>query len=237
MKQRLLFLVIGLLLLNPVFSFTRAELSNVIIFHQDENNDTLVQIDEMLGNTRNSIESYFQRTFDKRTLYIYKTQKEFQKQKHPIATAFIKLDWYIGDNIGEKALIVSPNTKVSSHTYKSIINAIPHEYIHTVVYSINKKCPLWINEGIALFLSNRHNVSTKKKEIPPIGIFKSNNSLYFEKHNGYSYADKFIEFVELKYGHSKVLELVNTGNYEKVLGEELKVVYLNWVEYLKTQYP
>lgn len=222
MKHRLLLLVIVLLSLDSAFAFTRTDLSNVVIFHQDENDDTLSQINEMLGNTRNSVESYFQRTFDKRTLYVYRNQKEFQRQKHPIVTTFLKLDWYIGDNIGERALIVSPNTKVTVHTYQSIINAIPHEYIHTVVYSINKKCPLWLNEGLALYLSNRHNASTSKMTIPPIGILKSNNSLYFEKHNGYLYADKFVEYVESKYGHSKVIELVNTGDYEKVLETKFK---------------
>lgn len=237
MRQRFLILVVFACVLNSLYAFTRTELSNIIIFHQNEDEKTLSQIDQMLGQTKNKAENYFEQSINKRTLYIYKDQKEFQRQKHAIVSTFLKLDWYIGDNIGERSLIVSPNTKVKVHTYQSILNAIPHEYIHTVVYSINKKCPLWISEGLALYLSNRYKVSTGKTKIPPVGIFKSNNSLYFEKHNGYSYADKFIEYIELNNGHEKVLELIKTGDFEEVLGMTISDTYSNWVKYLLTQYP
>ena len=225
MRQRFLYITIFACVLNSLYAFTRTELPNIIILHQNEDAQTLGQIDQMLGHTKDIAESYFEKSINKRTLYIYKDQKEFQRQKHPIVSTFLKLDWYIGDNIGEKSLIVSPNTKLKVHTYQSIINAIPHEYIHTVVYSINKKCPLWISEGLALYLSNRYNASIGKIKIPPIGILKSNNSLYFEKHNGYFYADKFIEYIELYNGRSKVIELVKTGDYEKVLGTTVNEIY------------
>lgn len=237
MKQRILYLAIFALTLNSLYAFSRTELSNIIIFHQNEDEQTLRQIDQMLGNATSVAECYFKQRIKKRTLYIYKDQKEFQRQKHPIVSTFLKLDWYIGDNFGEKSLIVSPNTKVKVHTYQSIINAIPHEYIHTIVYSINKKCPLWISEGLALYLSNRHSASTGKMKIPQKNILKNNNSLYFEKHNGYFYADKFIEYIELNNGHSKVLELVKTGDYEKVLGATINEIYSGWINYLQVKYP
>jgi len=215
----------------------KTEFSDITIYHNGEREDTLREIDQMISKIQSNVFKYFEIVVGKREMDIYSNQKKMQRQKHPIISAFAKLDWYIGDNSGERILIVSPNTKVKGHSYSSIINAIPHEYIHTIIFSINPKCPLWINEGVALYLSNRQKVSTRTTNIPPMKILKSNNSLYFQKNNGYGYADKFIEFIEDEYGHGKVIELIKEGSYEDVLGKSLGTIHSEWIEYLKRSYP
>jgi len=233
MKAKFFLLFAIAAMAGNLHAFTSVELPHVIVFHEGEDERTLAEIDEMLGCTMAAAESYLEEGFGKRTLYIYKDQREFQRQKHPVASLFLRLDWYIGDNIGERALIVSPNASVKVHSYRSIINAIPHEVIHTIVYSINKKCPLWISEGLALYLSNRHQGSRGQAKLPPAGIFTNGNPLYFEKHNGYLFADTFIEFVEKRYGKGKVIELIRTGDYEGTLGKNIADLYSEWGEYLK----
>jgi hypothetical protein len=237
MKHFLCIIILLLVFSISEYTFEKTEYPTITIYHQNEDNQTLEEINTLISQVRAKAQVYFGIDIPKRTLNIYKNQKEFQRQRHPIIMKFIKLDWYIGDNIQERALIVSPNTRNRGHSYQSIINAIPHEYIHTVVYSINNKCPLWVNEGIALYLSNKHNVSTKKYKIPSKDVFFSNNSLFFQKNNGYVYADKFIEFVEEKYGHDRVLKLVNSGNYQNVIGESIDQIHSEWVDYLYKKYP
>jgi hypothetical protein len=115
---------------------------------------------------------------------------------------------------------------------------IAHEYIHTIIYRLNKNCNLWINEGMALFLTNGNRAKNTLKyyEIPKMKLFKNNNPLTFERNNGYAFADKFIEFTLNAYGIEKVYELINNNNYEEVFGKKLKTIYEEWIEYLKENY-
>ncbi len=205
-----------------------------IIRHQGESPEELAAIAEGLRAARETAEAYFGRPFPRRVLYVYKDQREFQGQKHRLLSLFVHPDWYIGDNIGETALIVSPATAVRGHSRESILAAIPHEYVHTVVHSINPDCPLWINEGAALYLTNgRGRKIDPENDLPPIKIFTSRNSLYFAKHGGYSYAQTFIEYVEARWGREKAVELVERGDMEAVLGLPLQAAYDGWAAYLR----
>jgi len=237
LKRISLFLVFCLVQAVTAFAFSKEEFPSIVIYHEGEERRTLVEIDSMLRNQQEVAEAWFGVPIPKRSLYVYKNQKEMQRQKHPFVTLFVRPDWYIGDNIGDRALVVSPNTPVKGHTYKSIIEAIPHEYVHTVVYGINPKCRLWLNEGIALYLSNGHPVSVRERAIPPVKIFTSGNSLYFAKHNGYDYADKFIEFLEKTYGHETVIALIRDAEYEKLTGKTIEELYDEWVVFLRAEYP
>lgn len=210
------------------------ETDDVAIRHEGESPENLAAIAEGLREARAAVEAYFGRPVPKRVLYVYKDQREFQRQKHRLLSLFVRPDWYIGDNIGETALIVSPSTAVRGHTRESILAAIPHEYVHTVVYSINPDCPLWINEGAALYLANgRGRRIDPERGLPPIRIFTSENSLYFAEHGGYSYAQTFIEYVERRYGRGRVVELVERGDIPAVLGRPLAAVYEEWAAYLR----
>ncbi len=216
---------------------TKSDYPGIIIYHEGEDLRTLEEINRLLEVQQEKTQDFFGMPIPKRSLFVYKNQKEMQRQKHPFVTLFVGPDWYIGDNIKDRALIVSPNTEVNGHSYQSILGAIPHEYVHTVVYSLNPKCPLWLNEGVALYLSNGHPVSVRESVIPPVKIFTSGNSLYFAKHNGYAYADKFIEFLEHGYGRSKVMELIHNPDYKKVLGKTIDDLYPEWVAFVSARYP
>lgn len=217
--------------------FTKSEYANVVVFHENERTETLDEIGAMIDSTSRATREFFGMEIPRRTLYVYANQKEMQRQRHPVAATILRLDWYIGDNIGERALIVSPNTPLKVHSYRSVMNAIPHEYVHTVVYAINPRCPLWVNEGLALYLTNGNGVSLSRASMPPKRVFTSDNPLYFEKHNGYFFADKFIEFLERAYGHESVLALARTGDYGAVAGKGLDRLYDEWADYLKKNYP
>jgi hypothetical protein len=229
--------VLLFLISAAVFSMSKDELINITVFHDNENPETLKEIDALIGEENIKISQFLGVSVSKRELYIYKNQKEMQKQKHPILSFLLKPDWYIGDNINQKALIVSPNTSVKGHSYESIIHAIPHEYVHTVVYSMNKKCNLWINEGLALYLANKETISTSQYKIPPVKIFSSNGSIFFSNNNGYQYADKFIEYINEVYGHDVLIKLIKDNNYTKILGVNVSDLYNDWKQYLIRKYP
>ena len=126
----------------------------------------------------------------------------------------------------------------SGHNYQSILNVIAHEFIHTVNNKINNNCNIWIDEGIALYLSNgdKSKDILKKYNIPNIEIFNVNNVSTFNEENGYIFADKIIEYVYNKYGKNKVIELIKNNNYENVLNKNIKEIYKEWVNYLNENY-
>ncbi len=235
--KKLFFCALVTLLASSLFCFTKVEYPNVTIFHQGEKAETLDEIGSMLDSTNRVARDFFGVDIPKRTLYVFADQLEMQKQKFSDNPAMLGLDWYIGDSIGDRVLIVSPNAPLKVHTYRSVMDAIPHEYVHTVVYAINPRCPHWINEGVTIYLSNRQPVSFARDPIPPKRAFTMNDSLYFEKHNGYIYADKFIEFVERNYGRESVLGLVRTGDYAASTGKGINRLYDEWVAFLEENYP
>jgi len=236
-KKIALSLAVCMLHAVSAFAMSKDEFPAIVIHHEGENPQTLSEINSLVQKQQEKTQDWFGMPITKRSLYVYKSQKDMQRQKHPFVTLFVRPDWYIGDNIGDRALIVSPNTPVQGHSYKSIIEAIPHEYVHTVVHAVNPGCPLWLNEGVALYLSNGRPVSVRESEIPPVKIFTSGNSLYFAKHNGYAYADKFIEFLEKTYGRETAIALVRDADYGKHFGKSASELYDGWVLFLRAEYP
>lgn len=208
------------------------------IFSEDNDKDMLNKMNTMLDETYQKASVYFNVDMPKTKIYIYKNQSDLQNKKYPIISSFFDLDWYIGDNVKDSVILVSPNTEVNGHSYESIIGAAPHEVIHTIVYRLNRNCKLWVNEGLALYLSNRtvEGFVYNELDLPKIELLNTSNSIEFADNNGYQYSDKFIEFIEYKYGAKKVLELINAKSYEVLFGTTESLLYNEWKLFLKERY-
>lgn len=57
--------------------------------------------------------------------------------------------------------------------------------------------------------------------------------IQFSNIGGYTLAHTYIEYLDVSYGWEKVLELIKTEDYEEILHKPAKVVYEEWVEYIK----
>jgi len=206
-----------------------------IIHHVDERVVVLQDLVRTLEAAEKAGNNFFARSVPATHIYIYKDHKQFVTKKYGLIGRLLNLEWYIGDNIGEKVLLLSPDHPTRVHDYDSILGAVGHEYIHTVIYRLYPHCPLWLNEGVALYLTNgsRGEAIHQSMEFPPEKILTSGNPLYFANHNGYSFADSFIQYCIETYGKDALLLLMQRGDYKEVLGMPRTKVYQNWKTWLQ----
>lgn len=126
----------------------------------------------------------------KTKMYIYKSQSTFQMKKAGLITLFFAPKWYIGDNKGDTALMVSPYTKVAVHDHDSILSAAPHEMIHTINYLINPKLSYWIDNGVAGYLSNQkpQDGMVSSDRVPSFQYVQTENEIKFGEIGGYEFS-------------------------------------------------
>lgn len=168
-------------------------------------------------------------------VYIYDSQNTMQKKKYGFVAPMLGLDWYIGDNIGTDVILTSPANPGKVHNYNNNKYAVAHEIVHAYISVINKNVDLWLTEGCALYLTNGapfYKEYIQYVDIPTYQETCSNNPLTFSKCGGYAYAHTYIEYLEIAYGWDKVLELINTENYEECFGKSQKEIYDEWVRYI-----
>lgn len=168
-------------------------------------------------------------------IYIYDNQKTMQRKKYGVIAPMLGLDWYIGDNIGTNVILTSPANPGKVHNYDNNKYAVLHEMVHGYVSILNKKVQLWLTEGMALYLGNgepfqRSYLASMK--IPSYSDIQTKNPVRFSKMSGYTFAHTYIDYLEVTYGWEKVLEIIRTENYPKVLGKSEKEIYQEWVEYI-----
>lgn len=203
---------------------------NFIIHHVDERVTVLEDLVRALEAAESAGAEFFNVSVPVTHVYIYTDHQQFVTKKYGLIGRLLNLEWYIGDNIGEKVLLLSPDHPTRVHDYDSILGAVGHEYIHTVIYRLYPHCPLWLNEGVALYLTNgsRGKAIHQSMEFPPEKILTSGNPLYFANHNGYSFADSFIQYVLEIFGKEALFRLLERGDYEKALGLDRSQVYQGW---------
>jgi len=172
------------------------------------------------------------------SIYIYDNQKTFQRKKYGFIVAFLGLDWYIGDNKKTNVLLTSPANPGKVHDYDNNKYASIHEIVHAYNYLINRNMPLWVNEGVALYLSNGnppHDLYSSQKT-PMIKEISTNNPIKFANIGGYVFAHTYIEYLDKIFGWNKVLAFLRDNEYEKAFGQSEEEVYNNWIDYLKNYY-
>ncbi|MEW6566404.1 MAG: hypothetical protein AB1404_12985 [Spirochaetota bacterium] len=217
----------------------QTEISGPFIFHHlSEQKSTLEALAQALYSAEKTASEFFETDFDVTDIYVYPDHSMFKTRKYGLIGSFLSLDWYIGDNIGAKVLILSPDHPTKVHDITSIVGAIGHEYVHTVIYRLYPRCTLWLNEGMALYLTNGRRGADihQSMEFPPEKILTSGNPLYFANHNGYSFADTFIQYLIDTYGKEALLALLREGNYDKALGLSRSQVYQDWKAWVQGRF-
>ncbi len=172
-------------------------------------------------------------------VYIYDNQETMQTKKYGYIAPLLGLDWYIGDNIGTNVILTSPANPGQMHTYDNNKYAVLHEIVHAYVSVINEDIDLWLTEGMALYLSNGEPFYKEYVESHLIPTYRdtcSNNPLTFSDCGGYIFAHTYIEYLDKAYGWDKVLQLIETENYEECFGKSQKEIYDEWVKYINN-YP
>ena len=172
-------------------------------------------------------------------IYIYDSQQTMQTKKYGYVAPLLGLGWYIGDNIGTDVILTSPANPGPVHSYDDNKRAVVHEIVHAYISIMNEKIDLWLTEGMALYLSNGEPFSQKKLEhftIPTYRETMSNNPLTFSNCGGYTFAHTYIESLDKTYGWDKVIQLIETEDYEACFGKTREDIYKAWVIYIENYY-
>lgn len=173
------------------------------------------------------------------SVYIYDYQKTMQQKKYGLIGPMLKLDWYIGDNIGTDVILTSPANPGPVHTYDSNKNAVLHEIIHAYISVENPGIHLWLTEGAALYLSNGapfYKEYLNRMKIPSFDETKTRNPITFSNCGGYTFAHTYIEYLDKTYGWKKVCELLKSEDYNKVFNKTQLEIYDEWVSYINNYY-
>lgn len=210
------------------------ETEHFVLYSLGEEAGTLAELAGLLEEEYLKTQEFFQVPIPRTRVFVYPDQRQFQRVKYGLLADLLKLGWYIGDNLGADVLLVSPNARVRDHSRASILHAVQHEFVHTVVFRINPHCRLWLSEGLALYLANGDISSSPldRQAIPGKAIFLNRNPLYFSRHGGYAYAHWFIQFILQDYGREKLLDLIRTGDYAETCGVDLGGLHGQWASFL-----
>ena len=124
------------------------------IYNQNESMDILKDIEKTLDSTYVMVQNFYDIKLEKTYVYVFSNQVKFQQLRDPTINENNKIDWWVGETMDKDILVVSPSLKINGHNYQSILGVFAHEFVHTINNRINKGCNIWINEGVALFLTN-----------------------------------------------------------------------------------
>lgn len=176
---------------------------------------------------------------DKKTsIYVYKYKKSFYIRKYgfisPILVKALGAEWYVGDNKGDKALLVSPYVNDMDLSNKNIFKVAIHETVHTINYRKNKNLSYFLDNGVAMYLAeqgiDRKIYRNLKK--PNMAFMHINDEVEFGNNSGYQLAYSYVDFLNSVYGWGSVLGLVEGRSYEDTFKKSEKEIYDEWIKYL-----
>lgn len=172
-------------------------------------------------------------------IYIYDQQSTFQTKKYGLIALLLNLDWYVGDNRGTNVMLTSPANPGKMHDYEDNKQTSIHEMVHAYNSIVNKNMPLWINEGLAGYLSkqNPHEYDYKAWYIPTIKEMQTSNPVTFSNIGGYPLSYIYIEYLNGAYGWDSLLTLAKTNIFEDTFGKDESEIYDEWIKFTYENYP
>lgn len=232
---------IPVMMLKP-FGAKEQKGSYVTVYYQTGDEKGAGEVFTYLEKTAGQIRSKLQFSSPKPTeVFLYPEQKSLWIRKYGLITLIGAPDWYIGDNKGEKVLLVSPYARLkgNDNDHDSILEAATHELVHTINYQLNPRLSYWLDNGVATFLSAQSPPPGFVRDIPvpSLAEMKSQDEKQFGNIGGYQYSYTYIDFINSQYGWNAVLDLV-TGKktYQEIFNKPEQDLYQEWRSYLKKTY-
>jgi len=118
--------------------------------------------------------------------------------------------WFVGAFKNNCIYILNPNVyeRESSHKQSDFWVNLKHEYCHAYYTQITKThYPVWLNEGLASYLSGKKLVITDSDKEKLLNLFN-----YFDKvdKDVYTVGQFWVEYLINKYGQNKFLKLIKS---------------------------
>ena len=116
--------------------------------------------------------------------------------------------WFVGAMKNNIIYIFHPNifAKISSHKKEKFWQTLKHEYCHVYYTQItNSHYPLWLNEGLASYISGKKLILKNECEKNLLNVFK-----YFDAmdRDGYMIGQYWVEYLLQNFGKEKFLRLI-----------------------------
>ena len=204
------------------------------IYYETLEQKTISDIEESLETSYSDIQSFFNLGLDHRgKLIVYEDVGKFQRAYLGFILSLAYGDWASGAAYQDFVLVTSPENPGSEHTYDDILEIIVHEYVHTLVYQKNEMPNIWLDEGVASYLAGQ------KSELPPtipgFEALQAEDMSTFLDNDGYAFSYVYVEYLVEVYGNAKVIRLIETNDYDGVLGKSAMEIYNEWLIYLGTE--
>ncbi|MBN2004528.1 MAG: hypothetical protein JXA21_14325 [Anaerolineae bacterium] len=206
------------------------------IYYETLTQKTLEDMEKALETAYPVVQKFFGvETTQTGKIIVYKNIGRFQRAYLGLILSWVYDDWASGAAYQDSVLLTSPENPGTAHTYSDTLEIMVHEYVHTRIFLINEMPPVWLDEGVATYLSGQK--SELSSTVPSFEALQSDDMGTFLDNNGYAFGYEYIAFLDKTYGSEKIIRLIQTNNYEEVFGKPASDIYGEWLAYLKTEYP
>lgn len=190
--------------------------------------DKLAEIREKLGQDDAPVE-----------LYLYRKQSSLHLRKYGLVTLLLAPSWYVGDNKGDVALVLSPKSAVEGYSQNDLLRCATHELVHCYNDRSNPALSYFLDNGAACYLAEQVPDPAFRKDVPgfPYALTQSEDERAFGENGGYSYAYWYVEYLETIYGWEAISALLRGESYESVFSMDERAVYDDWMTYMDLYYP
>ncbi|MBN1221101.1 MAG: collagenase [Anaerolineae bacterium] len=200
------------------------------IYYEDLNQQTLKDIEQKLETNYPAIHRFFGLNDQSRgKVIVYQNVERFQRAYLGLFLSFLFGDWAAGAAYQDIVLIASPENPGSQHTYADMLDIAVHEYVHAQIYRLNENVDIWLDEGLATYLSGQKS-ALSPITAPTFEQMQSQSLNEFAENNGYAWSYAYVEYLVTTYGAEKVVDLVRTNDYEGCLGQSKLAIYQKWVD-------
>jgi hypothetical protein len=133
----------------------------------------------------------------------------------------------------------NPTTQSEVDYSQRVLIAV-HEYVHLVNNAINPNMPLWLNEGVAVYMGPHDLYTYVCQNMFPFEQIPSLTEME-QSYDSVSAADLFayalVDFIVHQYGQEKLNLLIrDPDNFEDILGVTRSKFEQHWREYMNLHY-
>ena len=176
-------------------------------------------------------------------VYMYDRQSSMQIRRFGLLVLLLNVEWFVGTNMGTDVIMVSPANPGSQHDWDSIVQVAIHELVHAYNHLLNRNMRLWIDEGLATYLSHQSpprgfNITPQNVHYIPSmrQMMRVSNPLTFANLNGYMFSYTFIEYLHQTFDWEGVLTLARTNDFMEAFGVNEDIIHGGWVSFLLEHY-
>lgn len=213
-------------------------------YSEKKDSTVLEELSKTLNSEYLRIVKNMNTAFDSKIdVLIYPDTKAFHKAiNYPDAP-----DWVVGAASKNELKMVSPLNPGNVHSYESLMQAIVHELVHTVVLNFRNNglvgLPNWLNEGYAYYEAGQlaeeelKLVQSKvlKKDIPTWQELEEANTSQFGELGGYGMSASIVKFLIETYGYQKFKQyLIAPKNTKGIYEMTQKDLELKWLDYIRS---